>query len=323
MRWYLDVDDATTGGLAGWILPDGRLVVGGGQGSPPSIRTLSGDVLYQVPPADQIDPGYHHEALLSPEGLARVAARAGDVGLDGVGFEGFRIEAWDPRSDTLAWSFASQPQVDRGLLVPTPGDDDPFHANAVVFADDVDGPAVWVSLRGLGTLMRIDRDSAEVTGFFGPDRGVALQLPDGTAAADTEWFWGQHAPQIQGDLVTVYDNGGRRPGGLRYSRIARYRQLAPDRAELVWDWTEPGWYETNFGSVIDVPDTDGHVLVGTGHCGSCPPAGDASWIAEVDPATGSVVWRFDFVDDAYSVYRAQPLSGCGLFANRRYCPGIL
>ncbi|MEZ4238371.1 MAG: aryl-sulfate sulfotransferase [Myxococcota bacterium] len=321
VRWYLDLDDASTGGIAAHLV-DGLLVTGGGRGSRPALRTLEGELRYQVPPPAEPDgEGYHHEAQLTPEGWLLSLQAVRNEGPQG-GFAGFRIEAWDPATDALTWSFDSQPQVDAGVLPPGgPGDYDPFHANAVtVVDDDPDGPAVWVSLRGLGSLMRIDRATGAVTGFFGPDRGYALEHVDGTAADEAEWFWGQHAPEIVGDTFTVYDNGGRRPGSRRYSRVARYRRLGDDRAVLLWDWTEPGWYETNFGSVAAVPDSDGHVLVGTGHCGDCDPDGDTSWVAELDPRSGEVVWRLDFTSDGHSLYRAQPLGGCEVFANRRTCP---
>jgi hypothetical protein len=156
---------------------------------------------------------------------------------------------------------------------------------------------------------------------LGPELGDLLVDPAGTPLSDDDWFWSLHDPELQvrdGALeVLLYDNGGRRPGAA-YSRVARYRLAAPGRVELLWEWTEPRWYEPNFGSVMTLPD--GHVLIGTGHCVDCGTPGDFAWVAEVDPATQGVVWRLDFTGDDDSLYRADYIDGCAIFANRRTCP---
>lgn len=318
VRWYLALLDADTGGIAGSWLPGVGLVTGGGRGSAPAIRDLSGDVSFDMPPPNEPDPGYHHEALVTSEGWL-VSLQGATNTADGVSFIGFRIEARDPATGALTWEFDSQPQVDAGLLPPgTPGDLDPYHANAISWVDDDPaGPAVWLSLRGTGVLLRIDRATRQITSAFGPDTGLALVDGDGQPLPPEKWFWGQHAPEIRGSEFLVYDNGGRRPGAGRYSRVAKYRQLSPTTVELLWDWTESGWYETNFGSVVTMPDT--HVLIGTGHCGNCAPAGDTAWMLELDPASGEVVWRFDLGTASDSLYRAQPIGGCEIFANARWC----
>ena len=65
--------------------------------------------------------------------------------------------------------------------------------------------------------------------------------------------------------------------------------------------------------------SNGNVLVGTGHCGNCDPGGDKGWIVELDPESLAVVWRMDFATDQDSLYRAQPIDGCAIFANARWC----
>jgi hypothetical protein len=320
IRWYLPLLDATTGGLAGSLLPSGLVVAGGGQGAPPALYTLDGDVVAQVePPREPELGGYNHEAQVTPEGWLVSLQTVTDQGPAGGSWEGFRIEAVDPATGELRWSFDSQPWVTDGVLPPpAPDDVDPYHANAVVWApEDPDGPSVWVSLRGLGELMRIDLVTREIAGFFGPNEGIKLYGADGTEAPDQAWFWGQHGPEFRGDEILLYDNGGKRPGSQQVSRVVRLRRVDATTAQVLWDWTEPGWYEPNFGSVVTM--ADGHVLVGTGHCGDCDPVGDTAWIAEVDPGTDRAVWRLDFSRDDDSMYRAQPLSGCAVFANRRFC----
>lgn len=325
VRWYVDVLDARTGGLAGTLLPDGRVITGGGQSSPPAIRDLSGDIQFQVPLAVEPDPGYHHEALLTDAGWLVSLQSVANTAPGAPMFSGFRIEAWDPATGQLVWKFDTQPSVDAGILPPgQTGDLDPYHANAITWADDDPaGPSVWVSLRGLGKLIRIDQATAQIVDDFGPQLGIDLVDTNGDPLPIQRWFWGQHAPEFDGDTVLVYDNGGRRPGGGTrgfYSRAAKYRRVDATTAELVWDWSELGWYETNFGSVVTMPN--GHVLIGTGHCGDCVPIGDVAWIVELDPVAGDPVWRFDFSGDRDSLYRAQPIDGCAPFANARFCPAL-
>ncbi|MEQ1507709.1 MAG: aryl-sulfate sulfotransferase, partial [Myxococcota bacterium] len=271
-------------------------------------------------PAVLENPGYHHEALVTSEGWL-VSLQGVENSHGGEPFIGFRIEAHDPSTGELTWSLDSQPLVDAGVLpAPPAGDADPYHANAISWVDDDPlGASVWVSLRGTGNLMRVDRATSTVTGFFGPEEGLDLVDPSGGPLPPTDWFWGQHAPEIVGNRFLVYDNGGRRPGAGLYSRVAEYVRTSATEVQLAWDWTEPGWYEPNFGSAVTMPN--GHVLVATGHCGDCEPKGDAAWILELDPGAGTVVWRFDLTGDD-SVYRGQPIDGCGIFANVRWCPAL-
>lgn len=316
VRWYLGFPDARTGGVAGqW--GDGWVVAGGGQGLSPGVWTRAGAPLFQVPEAVQADPGYHHEAFLTADGWL-VTLQGVDNSGGGLSFIGFRVEATDPATGVVEWSFDSQPWVDAGVLPLPEGDDlDPYHANAVSWVDDdPEGPAVWVSLRGLQRLMRIDRITGEVTGFLGSGAGGKLLGRDGEVLPDPAWFWGQHAPEFRGEDLWVYDNGASRPGTQQVSRVMWLRRLDPENTQLLWEWSEPGWYEPNFGSVNALPD--GHVLVGTGHCADCGDPGDVAWIAEIDPTTNAVVWRFDFTRDDDTLYRAAPVDGCSL-PNRRYC----
>lgn len=324
IRWYLDIPEATTGGLAGsWISDREVLVTGGGQGSAPAMRDLSGDVLYEVPDPILPEQGYHHEALLTSDGgLLSLQAVVNTKG--SASFLGFRIEVRDPETGALTWEYDSQDDLDRDVLPPgSQADVDPYHANAITeLADDPEGPAFWVSLRGTGTIARIDKASRLITRQVGPEIGMTLLDESGDPRPETDWFWGMHAPEIvvAGDALQmlVYDNGGRRPGAGLYSRVARYL-VQGETAAMSWEWSEPRWYEPNFGSVETLPD--GHVLIGTGHCVDCGEPGDTAWIVEVDPETDGVVWRLDLGRGDESLYRATALSGCEIFANTSLCPG--
>lgn len=47
-----------------------------------------------------------------------------------------------------------------------------------------------------------------------------------------------------------------------------------------------------------------------------------AFVLEVDPTTNEVLRRLDFTDARGSLYRAQWVDGCDLFANARYCPSL-
>lgn len=321
IRWWLHLPEARAGGIEARWLGD-AMVIGGG-GVTPSIRDLSGEARFSVGPPTHPDPEddvYHHEAALTPAGLLSLERVPDSEGA--VAWQGFLIRVTDPRDGAETWSFDSRDARRLGLLPPgTPDEDDPYHANAVTWRDDdPEGPSVWVSLKAMQQILRIDRTTGALSyvGHLGPH---ALVDPGGAPLGEDEWFWGQHAPEIVGRSLLVYDNGNHRPAGERRSRVVAYSLDGPDRATRLWSWTEPRWFEPNFGSAQSL--SRGTVLVATGHSPDAPGTGgenDHGWFAEIDPAAGDVVWRLDFGSWSDTTYRARFVPGCELFANRRYCP---
>ena len=91
-------------------------------------------------------------------------------------------------------------------------------------------------------------------------------------------------------------------------------------AELAWSWAEFGWYEPNWGDVDELPN--GAVLIAMAHsyCLGGNPDHRGSLVEVVPP--GDVAWRLDFLDADDSLYRAQRIDGCTLFANSRFCPAV-
>jgi hypothetical protein len=121
-----------------------------------------------------------------------------------------------------------------------------------------------------------------------------------------EWFYQQHAPEVQADgTILLYDNGTERPGTvpaggteLPYSRAVVYRldRSGPPgtwTAHQVWEHraTEPGGEPTYADFLGDADHIGGgHILICHGAVPD-PAAGDrySARILEVDRATGATV----------------------------------
>jgi hypothetical protein len=194
---------------------------------------------------------------------------------------------------------------------PAPGDRDPWHPNSLAVVEDADGPGVYVSLYYSQEIIRIDRTTGAVTWHLGLDRDFTL-----TGGA---WFSKLHAidifPGPNGDLLYLYDNGTT----VDQSRaMALELDIAAREATIAWEWTEPTWFEPNWG---DVDQTErGTVFVTMSHAWCRDAALDhLGAFVEIDPASGEVVSRVDFLDEADESYRGQRIDGCDLFANDRYC----
>jgi hypothetical protein len=336
-RWWTDLaGDPNVGIEASWLEDTSRgplLLVGGGQGWPPTLTDLAGTVAWAAPATAQNGGAWHHDTAWGTADGEEVIGLAGEPNtVGGRLVQGFRLEVFrafggqDPRA---TWS--SQGAVDAGQLVPAPDDEDAFHANAVLdVPDDPDGPSFVVSTKRTHQLVRIDRATGDVTWRLGVGGDFALREADGSPAGPERWFYGQHGPEVvvrdaaagRWD-VWVHDNGFDRPGGgAPTSRVLRLDVDVPARtARLAWEWTEPGWYEPVFGDVDLLPD--GHVLVTMGHCpqcGSAPRDRRTTWL-ELDPATGAEVWRAVAPDPLQSGYRADRIAACALFPeNETYCP---
>ena len=323
-RWSWTVDEPVLPDLdARWLADRGVFLVGGGSGLNPRFVGLDGAITWTAP--DLIGGWHHHHVEQLPDGdLAMLGTSRGTW--NGVTFVGAQIQTLTPFADTVTWSWDGQSAIDAGTLPPSAIErDDAWHANALTFADDADGSAVFVSFKFLNRWVRIDRDTGAITWQLGFVGDFALQDPSGAPLGDAEWFFGQHDPEWdpRTSRLLVYDNGSSRPlGGLPYSRIAEYLLDIPARtATLTWTWTEPNWYEPYYGDADRLPS--GHVLVAMGHCNCVEQVADHhSAIAEIDPENDEVVWRLETADPQDGLYRAERIDGCALFANAKYCPAI-
>ncbi len=168
-----------------------------------------------------------------------------------------------------------------------------------------------VSVAYLNQLLWIDHATGEVRWRLGVG-GEIDPDPDGA-------FYGQHAPEIDGDRVLMHDNGRCRPDGL-WSRVL---ELSVDfdarTAAPTVDWRGEGWFEWLWGDADRLPD--GSVLVTRGHCSTCgSPDRRSDVVIVAPPGETEPRWRLWVDDPDVGVYRAQRIHGCDLFENQRYCP---
>ena len=325
IRWYLPVPDATTGGVAAtWT--GTHVLIGGGNGAAPALYDLEGGMDFEVgpPPADPDFGGYHHEALWTEEGWVVSLADAPFTTQTDTTYAGFRIEATDPATGEVRWSFDAADAVDAGDFDWVPlNSADPLHVNALLWVTDDEGPAVWVSSRATHTIFRIDRETHEITWRMGRENGdFTFVDPHGALLGVEAAFLAQHGPHLEGDLLFLLDNGAPRPDGL-YTQARVYRiDQARRKVTPLWSWTEPDWFEPYYGNVDPMPG--GGALVASGHCPSCDHSGRAQrqgFVAEID-SQGTEEYRLRFDDWSHSLYRAEFVDGCALFDNATTCPAL-
>jgi hypothetical protein len=329
IRWYHDPVFNAGIGLEPVVLDPGRVLIGGAM--PAVFLTLSQQTLWEAaPPTDagtsEWSGEFHHETGLTPDGQV-IVLYANENTFEGHLWEGFVIEFRSPYTDAVTWSWNSQDAVDEGVLPPAVREDeDVYHANAVVYVEDEDGPALYLSLWRLDQLARIDIASGEISWFLGFGGDFELVDEAGAPLDDSEWFWGPHGHDVRGSRILFHDNGRRRPVDPddRYSRALELEiDVAARTARKVWEYREQGWYERLWGDA-DLLD-GGHVLIGMAHNPQEEYPVDASRrtaIVEVDPTTDEVVHRLAFPDEDDSIYRASRLDGCALFAHAGYCASL-
>jgi hypothetical protein len=319
VRWYLDLRDDITAVDATWI-GDGTLLYGGGFGGAPTLVDLEGQTVFE---GGQPTTGTAHHHDVEPLPSGRIASLVTNrVSQDGSEWTGFGVEIIDVPSGDLAWSYDSQLAVDSGDL--PSGSGDPWHANAlqVVERDGVIED-VWVNLRDINRLIRLDPETQAITTVVGPDGNYTLVDDDGDPQPDDAWFDFPHAPEVRGDRILFYDNRNNQPDSDTSRAVEFTLDPNAGTAHVSWEWSERNFREQAWGDV-DTLDS-GDVLVTIAHCEHCELSDDKSRsaVVEVERATGDVLWRLTWPDATDGLYRADRIAGCDVFANARYCPTVL
>lgn len=298
----------------------GQVLYGGGYAALPTIVDLQGRVIAQAPGVFE-NGNYNHTAERLDDGrvLTTEIARTHDpANPDGVDWMGFTVEFLDPTLQGRAYVLRAQELVDLGQLpLGSASNTDPYHLNALQYFPD-EGE-VAANLYRLSEVLWIDLDLRSVRDRIGWNTDWRLQDEAGAPLPAADWFYGEHAIEFDGDLLLMHDNGAGRPSAEKYSRAVEYRLDPVARtATLVWEWSEPGWYENIWGDVDRLPD--GRVSITHAHCEKCSDVGgQRTEVIVVDRATNEVDWRLRFSNPHDASYRSQWIDGCELFYRPSAC----
>ena len=317
-RWFRDRLEGPDPGIEVKWTGDELVMAGGGSqsdGLPPMGIGLDGQEHWRFPYTADGAGIWHHDVIVLDDGTVMSMAESENVDGDGDTFTGLRIEARDPATGEITWSWDSQASVDAGVI-PAKG----IHGNALQVVEDERGTGLWVSAKLIDALFRIDMATGAITDRVGVGGDFTLLHPSGEELGDEEWFYGQHAPEFRGDRVLMYDNGVRSPlaDDEKHSRALELElDMTARTATVVWSYTEDFWLEPNWGDADRLPNGDTFITIG--HCWSCDDnGGGRTRLVEVD-GEGAQVWRLVFDGSRDAVYRSDRLDGCALFNNRRYC----
>ncbi len=320
IRWIYEPPGMTGGSTidleSAW-LGNGRILWGGGdvpEGAPQIIRL--DHVVDHVTAWPGADGDYHHDvAWVDGDivGLLKVDNTDGSSVWDGIS-----IVKHNPDSQTLTWRWDSQDAFDRGEMPDLDGDsdhlDDPWHANGMEWVDDAWGTGVYLSLLYREEVIRVDVDTGSVSWVLGRGGDFTLVDAAGTPLSEDLWWTGIHAVNESDGIVSVYDNGPNPSHviGVRLDKDAM-------TAELVWHWTEFGWYEPIWGDADLLPN--GNMFVNMAHteCNGGNAFHPGS-LVDVDKDTLLPVWRLDMLDYDDSSYRSERIEACEMFGNSRWCP---
>ncbi|MDP2312532.1 MAG: aryl-sulfate sulfotransferase [Pseudomonadota bacterium] len=321
---------------ATWVGAD-RILYGGfgaDASTAPTIRTLDGEVVLEAPDEAgspwQVSASWHHDVGLAADGeslwvLAEEAVPAADD--PETTWEGFVVQQLSPETGAILWSWSSMDDgVASGALdAGDRYDIAPFHANAVWDVEEAGGLKLYVSLRNLNQVVRIDVATRLVDLRIGLGGDLALLDAGGEPAEDTEWFFGQHDVKRIGDLLVVYDNGLNRTGsGVAHSRalVLELDEAAKTaRIQTQWigdtEWITPAWGGLDLRA-------DGGLEVAVGNFWWVrPDSTQRSALALLHPdASGGAeqAWRLDFPSVETALYRSERLDGCALFDLQEACP---
>jgi hypothetical protein len=324
-RWYYSVPESMDMDLDIHLISPNEIFFGGGWGrmdlNKPDTGiqrniNLSGETISErLAPEFGLSFNHHSEPLGDGRRLSLTSSinENEDMWWLGVG-----VELWH-ETDGLLWSWDSQSAYDAGTL---PGSDtpekNPYWANAAQLVDN--DTAVMLSMYLMKQLVKIDMESGEIVWTLGPEGDFRLVNTSGAPLPPSEWIYGTHAPEWDGDRVLVYDNGNSRPGGNE-TRVSEYEiDTVTMTATKLWSYTEDDWKHPILGDVDRL--ASGGVLITAGNCSCCngdDPAYHPSSLMELSETDHEVVWRMDWDSELGSVYRGELLGGCDIFSDAVEC----
>ena len=291
---------------------------------PPSIVTLDKQITFTATrrKASQYETRgtYHHDAGLSATGDSVFTLV--NCLIDNT-WRAFAIKEID-FNNNIRWAWdAVTDGVGSGILTAGSKDDtDPYHANAVFDQFEDGRHYVYVLLRNMNHLLKIDYSTKNLIWMIGINGDFTLLEEDGSVATQDRWFFHAHDAKMYGNMLTIYDNGATRSsyGGEDYTRILRLEMDTVHMTlRIVFEYTEPTWHEPIWGG-LDWKE-DGNYSVASGHFWMADTGSFNSTLMEVGE-NGNVLWRVQFPNEDDSIYRSEHIDGCDIFANATYCPEL-
>jgi hypothetical protein len=330
-RWLMHVPEALSSIDLDvhYLQPEGWVHMGGGWGT--ADRSIPHDGLFRTVDlagrgvVERTEPAYgfgfnHHSERLADGTFLTLTfddISDGDTSQDGVA-----VERYDVDADELVWSWTSQTLLDRGQLA---FDDTPatgtWTANSAELATDPLGEGLYLSVVTIDEVWRIDPVSGDLTHRIGPHGDWSLYDADGNELGYEDWFFFQHDPEISADgRMLLHDNGTTR-SFFTSSRVLELQlDYASKEATVLWEWTEPGWFNAFVGDADRLDD--GTVSVTQGYFSCLSGRSGHSSVVHVDPGSDEVVWRLDWLDPDFAPYRSEHLSLCDVAPNARHCPEV-
>jgi hypothetical protein len=263
------------------LTPDGKgaLFIGADPTTlQPSVLSLSLDGLS----LEVIAASHVHHALTQPAiaGVRFAYVAWEEREIDGTAVIGDRlVEVADDGTEREVWNAFEQLEVvenegwEHGSY---PDAADWTHGNGLTY--DAASDAYYLSLYHPGTIVKIDRATGNTVWQLG---GAAS---DFTFPGDAG-FAHQHAPEVHGDTLYLFDNGG---GAT--SRAVAY-QLDTDAwtATKVWEWTTPEGNRVGVLGDVDVRE-DGDIVTAWGDLGQVTVVGpDGTIESRVDAEPAVIV----------------------------------
>jgi outer membrane protein assembly factor BamB len=228
----------------------------------------------------------HHDVDYLPDGNILFLSQ---YEIDPPGYPRLRadgIRIVDPSTNETVWDWRSEDHFsfdDYCSLCPRR---DWLHANTVVFREEPEGDAVYINLRNLNRVCKIDVASGDVLWCLGDggDFGAGL-------------FSHAHDPEfLSNGNILLFDNGLHRGAGGDFSRAIEIA-FDPDagHAEIVWEYRGPTlFYSDVMGDADRLPN--GNTLITDATNGR---------IVEVTEGQATV-WEYE-LDPYHLIYKSERL----------------
>lgn len=299
--------------LAGGWFPGGAWA-----GRPVQIGRFGAQVEYDVAPLvpDPATSWFHHDGRELPDGRFLTLEETPMPNGNGGSIDGIRTRILNPVTKQIDFEWTSQAEMESGVLTRGGNEGDIYHANWIDLQEVGGQEVIYLSLCFPSQVVAVNVATGTVRWTFGPEGDFTLLDAAGNGLGREGYSHCQHGLQIRGDRLLVYDNG--RPP-RPWSRATEYQlNEATMQATLLWEYTEPDWFEQSLGGV-DWTQAD-RVMIGMGHGESFSQTpGDRTTLVEIDPRTGVKLWEARFGDVRDLTYKVDAIAPCRIFGNAKHC----